>query len=106
MKLEEMKKLCRKATPAPWFHTHVYSGEELITTTDAFGKSLGIGSCSFAADVEFIAAARKLMPALLELAAWAEAAVEMYGFQSDYQDPMHQLAVVLRDLGVGTGEGV
>lgn len=39
-----------------------------------------------------------LILALLDIASWANAAVDLYGYASDYQDPLHQLAAALRDL--------
>lgn len=35
---------------------------------------------------------------LLEVISWAQATVELYGYASDYQDPLHQLACALREL--------
>jgi hypothetical protein len=43
-------------------------------------------------------AARRVLPKLLEVAYWAQTALEQYGHTSDYQDPMHQLAVALREF--------
>ncbi len=42
--------------------------------------------------------ANRELRALEAVAGWAAASVEMYGYVSDVQDPMHQLAVALREI--------
>ena len=35
---------------------------------------------------------------LEKVAGWAKVAVDHYGFESNYQDPMHQIAAALEEL--------
>lgn len=45
----------------------------------------------------------KVVEQLESIVACSKAAVDYYGFQSDYQDPMHQLAAALQGLESADG---
>lgn len=80
-----------------WYVTHIYAGEEVITVNDEHGKSVGLGSFTSREAADHVCHLHNTFPLLREVVGWAESALELYGFNSDYQDPMHQLACAVRD---------
>lgn len=83
MTLDELEKLCNEATPGPW----IDAGYDSLTT--AYGESEGLPphvNCASDLDARFIAAARTLLPKLLEV---AKAAKGMKQFGSDYRNGTH-----------------
>lgn len=61
-RLKKIKTRCESAT-GPWFHTHVFGGEEVLHYAD--GRQ--IAAFQNAADPDFIAHARQDVPMLLEM---------------------------------------
>lgn len=73
MKLEDIEKMCERATPAPWT-TCKPDSDDLITGKDDFSVAgcCCCGGFDRVEDAAFVAASRELVPKLLAVAKAAE----------------------------------
>jgi hypothetical protein len=124
MTLDEIDAICKAATPGPWQLDRVEEEDDCYRNEDVYhvlgpldtdaehcqlrnregDKQILVSNTPFypaavsAENMRFIAMARTALPKLLEVAIWAQIALEQYGYMSDYHDPMHQLAAALREF--------
>lgn len=63
--LEKLKEICDKATPGPWYPCRGTPLGSLFTVNDRLACSVCTGAYKY--DAEFVATARQVLPALIEL---------------------------------------
>lgn len=89
MQLKAIRRLVDAATPGPWEHVHIFDGEEIIRAFTESG-GLTIGFAQYEVDGRFMAAARVLMPLLLDVVDAARAMQD-----ADRSDSLHKALVAL-----------